>query len=202
GGNADAAEIDCLPSIALSDTFEGMTLDAQWTKDSAPGTSLDVSGGVLVLTPSSANQGRYAAARSEAFDFNNKRVAIEIAQMLNTQAAGIAELQVGLDDQNLYFLRQTGGVMQFGTTVAGTSQVRATAGFSVALHRWWQFRVLGGWIYADTSPDGQNWTELSSVELDGPVEFEVSIRAGTDRRINEPGSLHIDNVNSGSSLCQ
>ena len=86
--------------------------------------------------------------------------------------------------------------------MADTLEVRAATPYSPQSHHWWQFRESDGELVAETSPDGQSWTEIGRVTHNEIPEFRVAVAAGTEELVNEPGSLHIDNVNSGSSLCE
>lgn len=203
GGDApDAGELACLPFVELSDTFDGPDIDAQWIQAVGNGTSLELMSGAVVLTPGTVNPTRFARLRSEKLNFADRRVALEVVQMVNTATAAIGELRVAITASDYFVIRQSAGVLQFGRVELESLDVLAAVPYDAVAHRWLQFREIDGELFGDTSSDGQTWTQLGSVAHNEIPEFRVTIAAGTEERIDEPGSLHIDNVNSGSSLCE
>jgi len=202
GGETDAADIVCLPFVEFSDTFDGPDIDVQWDQTVPVGTSLELGDGELVLTPGVVNPTRFARIRSAKVNFADRRVAVEIVEMVNTATPAMAELRINITNQEYFLLRQTGGVLQFGVVEFGAFDVRAALPYDAQAQRWWQFREIDGELIADTSPDGQAWTVVGAVTHAVTPEFRVTIAAGTEERVDEPGSLHIDNLNSGSSLCE
>ena len=197
----DGGVVECLPPIELSDVFDGDLLGAQWTSTVEVGTSLSVADGVLQLVPATANLARFAQVRSEVFEFAERRVALEVPLVVNTATSAIAEVQIGGSELDYFFLREVGGVLQAGLSVAGVADVRGAQAYDEQAHRWWQFRRHAGQVFAEVASDGRTWTPLAAIDVVGGTDFAVTIRAGTEERVNEPGSLHIDNVNSGSAVC-
>ena len=62
--------------------------------------------------------------------------------------------------------------------------------------------MVAGQIVVETSSDGQGWSALATMSLETTAELIFYLSVVTEEFISEPGSLHIDNVNSGSSLCE
>jgi len=201
-GDGDAEPVACLPVITLSDDFTGDSLDPQWVENAAAGTSVDIGGGVLTLTPTTANPARFARIRSvEAFNMDGKRVFLELPSMVNTSTLAIAEFRWRLSGQDSYVMRQSMGVMQFGSKTGGNEVIVSASQYSPVAHRWWQMRMVGGRVYGDVSANGVDWTNLDSVPADVVGQLEIDIRAGTRDNVAEPGALQVDNLNVGNGLC-
>jgi hypothetical protein len=203
GPDSDASEIVCLPPIALSDEFSGDMLDAQWTNLSDSQTTAVVGGGVLTMTPrADAVPIRYAIVRSAAADMAEKRVFAELPTMVDTATAAIGYLILRFDFDDFYFLRQSQGVLNFGTNTAGAELVVNATNYDPSAHRWWQLRMTGGRIYADVSSDGSSWVNLDSVDTNViGATLSVELGAGTESAVASPGTMEVDNVNAGSGLC-
>lgn len=203
GPESDASDIACLPPIALSDEFPGDALDAQWTPTIDNGTTAEVGGGVLTMTPRLETvPTRFARVLSDAFDMDGKRVFAEIPQMVDTATAAIGHVILRADFNNFYFLRQSQGVLNFGTNTAGAELVVNATNYDPSTHRWWQMRMTGGRIHADVSSDGSSWVNLDSVDanvIGGTLSVELG--AGTESSVADPGAMQVDNVNAGSGLC-
>jgi hypothetical protein len=204
GDDADASEIVCLPPTALSDEFPGDALDAQWIDFlSDAQTTAVVGGGVLTMTPRSDSVPvRYARIRSMPADMDGKRVFVEIPQMVDTNTAALGHLHLGADINNYYFLRQSQGILNFGTVTAGAEVIVGATAYDPVAHRWWQMRLTGGRMHADLSSDGSNWMALDSVAADViGANLYVELGAGTETSVANPGAMEVDNVNAGSGLC-
>ena len=203
GPDSDAGEIVCLPPIALSDEFSGNALDAQWTDISDNQTIVVVGGGVLTMTPRADSVPfRYAKVSSAAVDMAEKRVFAEIPTMVDTATAAIGYLFLRADFNSFYFMRQSQGVLNFGTSTAGAELVVNATNYDPSTHRWWQMRMTGGRIYADVSSDGSNWVNLDSVDTNViGASLSVELGAGTESAVSTPGTMDVDNVNAGSGLC-
>ena len=203
GDDPDAGMIACLPPVGLSDEFPGDALDPQWTPVIENGTSALVANGVLTLSPRAVSVPiRFARIHSAPFAFDGKRVFAEIPGMVDTTSAAIGELVLASDAINFYFLRQSQGVVQFGTTIGGTELVTSATEYNPSDHRWWQLRVTEGRVYADFSEDGSSWVNLDSVASDVIVgDLYVEFGAGTRESVVEPGAMQVNNVNAGSGLC-
>ena len=199
---ADAAIVECIPTIALSDEFSG-ALDAQWTVLLDNGTTAEVVDGVLVLSPAVAIPPRFARVRSAAFAMDGRRVFAEFPLMVNTDTMSVGEFLLVNSAGDAFFLRQSQGILQFGTIIDGATRIVKASSFAPSSQRWWQMRMVAGQVLADYSADGEQWTNLAVVEADTIVgDLMVEFAAGTPNRINDPGQMQIDNVNSGTGLCQ
>jgi hypothetical protein len=201
--DSDATEIECLAVIALSDQFEGDILDPQWTALLENGTGATVGAGALTITPRMDSvPARFARVQSVPFAFDEKRVFAEIPMMVDASTLAVGEFQLASQPLNHYFLRQSQGVLQFGTTIGGTELIVAASAYEPTSHRWWQMRVTGGRVYADLSANGSTWVNLDSVAADVIVgDLYLELSAGTTASVAAPGLMQVDNVNSGSGLC-
>ncbi len=201
---ADAMTVVCLPPIALSDEFPGDAVDVlQWTVSDGGGATAVVGGGVLTLTPRPMfAQPKYAAIRSAAFALDGKRVFAEFPAMVDSTTIAVGELRLGTLPDTFYFIRQSQGILQFGTSVAGAELVVSVTDYEPANHRWWQMRMTGGRVHADVSSAGSTWVNLDSVAADVITgDLFVELSAGTQVSVTAPGAMQVDNVNSGSGLC-
>lgn len=199
----DAGTITCLPPIELSDEFPGAALDPQWTQTIDNGTSAVVAAGILSLSPRPGSVPvRFARVRSAPFTLEGKRVFAEIPGMVDTSSVALGEFLLASQANTFYFLRQSQGVVQFGTTIGGTELITAATAYEASDHRWWQLRVTEGRVFADLSEDGSSWVNLDSVAADVIVgDLYVEFGAGTRESVAAPGVMQVDNVNAGSGLC-
>lgn len=198
----DAQITECLPVTALSDQFPGDMLDVQWTASIATGTMATVAGGLVTFTPSTAVPPRFARIRSAPFAMDGKRVFAEVPMMVDPSTAAIGEILLGTSDTDFYFVRQSQGVLQFGTTIGGNELILTATSYEPGNHRWWQMRLSGGRLHADVSADGSDWVNLDSAAADVITgDLFVDIGAGTKGSVAAPGQMQVDNVNAGSGLC-
>jgi hypothetical protein len=122
--------------------------------------------------------------------------------MVNTASMAIGEFLLASTSTTFYFMRQSQGVLQFGTTIGGTELILTATSYQPGNHRWWQMRMTGGRVFADVSADGANWVNLDSTAADGITgDLFVDIGAGTRGSVADPGQMQVDNVNAGSGLC-
>jgi hypothetical protein len=157
---------------------------------------------VVSLVATQSVPARFARITSDPFAMDGKRVFAELPTMVDTATVAIGEFLLKLDSNNYYFMRQSQGVLQFGTRVASSDLILLATSYEAGAHRWWQMRVTGGRVFADVSADGVDWTNLESTTADMITgDLSVEFGAGTRANVAEPGQMQVDNVNAGSGLC-
>lgn len=200
----DGPTSTCLPFVAITDSFTGATLDAaKWTQTTDQRTAVEVKDGNLLLTPAATtNPPRFAAVQSVPLQWIEHRAVLEIAVMVNPASKAIAEMRVGVDAQNFYYLRQQEGSLIFGVAQNGAEVVIGSQSFSLPSHRFWQIRKQSGQVHADVSMDGRDWLVLGSAQaIDTAQSLRLEIRAGTTGNVAEPGFLAISSVNGDHLRC-
>jgi hypothetical protein len=146
----------------------------------------------LVITPGSSSENAYSGATSPVDDHRRRRVAVEIASMVDTTTEAQAFLFVSTlgGSESVSVEQHVGEIKATALLPAGERVVLASAPYDAAAHRWWQLRESGGVLHFEVSPDGVMWTELTTLPTPGffvDDNAQIQLAAGTYSFI--PGSL-------------
>lgn len=164
----------------LTDAFPGPSFTANWNTVASP----SIIAGQAHM-PTTATKSRLVNANY--YDFTDSFVLAQITQAGGPVGNGSLQnmictwdlapnnyAQFYVQEETLVYLRANAGVQTF--PYAST--------YDPVAHAWWRIRVTAGVLYAETSPDGLNWTTRDSIATwfdptQGWTEFGSQLTSGT-----------------------
>ena len=154
GPRADAAPC---PTVSLvSDDFEDSAVDPAWFPYGDPGAATEEADGVLRVEYSGVEPAWAGYATVDSFDLRGGALRAEIAQVGGDT---ILELNAGDTKVQTYGYDST----LFGVVVvAGDTTSEFETDYLPAAHRHWRMREQDGRIHWETSPDGDDWSEIDA----------------------------------------
>jgi hypothetical protein len=154
-------------------------------------------GGELVLTPPAGSTGYAAYLTDDDYDLCTYAITVEMVSPTNPVPYAECSMEVkdrSSDDVAGLGLQEGMLVLFTFLNMVGTEVASVT--FDAQTHRYWRLRSLGGYFFADTSPDGIVWTNLGSVSDPFPMDrVHLALKAGTWAVAANPGAAHFDNFN-------
>ena len=189
----------------VADEFGGATPGPVWGwVFNDQGTTLDVAGGELVLTPSQTGP-RYAGVMTERhYDLRGDAVAMDIPQVV-ADAPGTEVLlraMRGNWSDGSITMAYAEGRLRFIRVENGDDVLNMDVAYDPVAHRHWRLREDGGVVHFETSPDGQAWTSRATTAAPTWAAFAaVEISAGrwdNDTASVPVGAARIASVNGGT----
>lgn len=153
----------------LRDEFTSTVEDtSRWMFDYDSGAGYcNVSGGIMYLDAEFTNSYGDMSSR-DFFDVRNSYVAFELPSGIGSSDINAA-LVFGFWSGNLsnqtdfYFFCQAGHCYLNYMNSSGTQFTILDLIYSSTTHRWMRLREANGTMYADTSPNGLDWTNRASI---------------------------------------
>ncbi len=186
------------PASSISDDFDDGISAALWGDSFVSGSAAMLeAGGVLTLTPGTTGAGYAAYMTDDLYDLRTYSITVELVQPINNVSSTECSLEI-TDTAHSDFagFSLSGGDLTLFSFVGGTNNVVASVVFNHNFHRYWRLWALGGYIFADTSSDGLNWTTLGGAGAPFPMDaVHLALKAGTWAMVASPGEAQFDNFN-------
>jgi hypothetical protein len=190
------------PKIAtLVDDFTAPTINTTlWGTITGGTATLDtVNDQVLVAVPTSAATNTLGT--SALYDATGSSLYAQVTPAALGNGATRTIMRLQLDASNSMSMRVEGGVFRQVGFTGGVANSVALPTYDPHAHRWWRLREAGGVFFADASPDGLNWTNLSSQSYSWSatalsVRFESAATA-TEVAGNASVIAHVNTRNGG-----
>ncbi|WP_439947161.1 hypothetical protein [Streptomyces sp. BBFR109] len=155
----------------LADAFAGPTIDAaRWGTVTAGVVTLDAVNGEVALAVPTASGATNVFGTSALYDATGSAVYAQVGVAANGAGNTATIMRVRYDASNAASMRVESSVFKLTVTTAGTLTSLTLPAYDPHQHRWWRLRESGGSFYADTSPDGLNWTVQGSL----PYGFDAT----------------------------
>lgn len=128
-------------------------------------------------------------------------MSINVKQMLNSSAAGIAYFEaIGPDSQgnktNKITMLATSQNLYYSVIQDGNEIFMGNDSLDMPSMAYWQMRETQGTLYFETSPDGLSWQERDNTPAPPFLNsVTINIGAGSNNTGSNPGAAHFDNVN-------
>jgi hypothetical protein len=157
--------------------------------------------GAIQLLPISNEGINYAEVSSQTVaDFTNRRLATEVAMMVNTAKDIDVPFQIGdrrTSNNGTYLeIAQAEGMLTAKSWVNKVETLLFSRSFDSVRDRWWQFRESAGTVFMETAIDGVSWVVLASTPT--PIwwsKASFTFATGTFRQISPPlGKALFDNT--------
>lgn len=182
-GGADP-DATCAPAALLSDDFEDGVMDPAWETYSDPGAAAEEVDGVLRVVYSGAAEAWAGYRTAEVHDLRGGSLAAEVARV-----GGDTIIELNDGETKVQTYAQNGTL--YGTViVAGETLSEFETDYLPAEHAHWRMREEDGVVHWETSPGGEDWSELDArptslaadavtlllsgggIDGDQPAEFE------------------------------
>lgn len=182
------------------DIFNGTAIDLTRWALSGSSSNFAVANNVLSITSDTTAGDYYTMTSVNSFDMTGAGAYIKVVSS-NTKGANIASLERGIQlvkDSNNSVLWTIVGTnsLQAKKHVAGTYSTVASMTFDASNTPWLRIREKGGSIFWDYSPDGINWTNLTSISNPFAVTaMFASINVGIDSSETQTTTVQYSNFN-------
>ncbi|WP_037616468.1 hypothetical protein [Streptomyces aureus] len=148
----------------LTDAFTTAAINTGlWNNITAGSATLDTVNDVVALAIPTALGGINVFGTTSLYDATNSSLSAQIGVAPNGNGGTKSIMRVRLDSNNAVTMRVESGVFKQTMQIGGTLTSVTLPTYDPHQHRWWRIRESGGSFYADTSPDGLNWTNQSSM---------------------------------------
>jgi hypothetical protein len=153
------------PKIAtLADAFTAGAINtALWTNITGGAATLDTVNDQIVLAVPTASGGTNMFGTGSVFDATGSALYAMVGVAANGNGNTKTIMRVRVDANNAMTMRVESGVFKQALVTAGVTTSVTLPAYDAHAHRWWRLRESGGVFFADASPDGLNWTNLSSM---------------------------------------
>ena len=154
-----------MPKLStLVDAFTGASINtAVWSNITAGAATLDTVNDLVSLAVPTASGGVNTFGTNTLYDATGSSVYAQVGVAANGNGGTKSIMRVRLDANNAATVRVESGVFKQSVVSGGVTTSITLPTHDPHAHRWWRLREAGGSFYADTSPDGLNWTNLSSM---------------------------------------
>lgn len=189
----------------LKDDFEDNSTNLTlWPNAYTSSATYAETGGQLVITLAGSTAGSNYCGYNTApntYDLTGNYCLVQATGQPSQSTNAQMLMKVYVDANNTLYFTLQNGTLHFQKNVAGAGITDvATVSFNSTAHKWWRLRENQGTIYWDTSPDGHNWNNQTSlVNPFATTALIVEISAGTFQSETTPGSATFDNFNIAHS---
>lgn len=147
----------------LVDAFTSATINtALWNTVTGGAASLDTVNDQVVVTCPTASGAVNTFGSGTLFDARGSQVYAQIGVVPNGNGGTRTSFKLAVDANNSVAMRYESGVFKLTLQTAGATVTTTLPTYDPHLHRWWRLRESGGTFFGEASPDGLNWTVLTS----------------------------------------
>jgi hypothetical protein len=186
------------PKLAtLTDAFTASSINTGlWSAITGGAATLDAVNDLVVLASPATNGAVNTFGSNSVFDATSSQIAAQIGVVPVGNGGTRTTFKLTLDASNSVAMRVDSGVFKLTLQTAGTTVTTTLPTYDPHAHRWWRLREAGGTFFADASPDGLNWTVLTSTAYSwsatgatfafqtGALVTEVAGNSGTIQHVN------------------
>ncbi|MEW2301969.1 hypothetical protein AB0958_18680 [Streptomyces sp. NPDC006655] len=148
----------------LVDPFTDAAINtARWGSITAGTATLDTANDEVSLAVPTASGATNTFGTSTLYDATGSYVYAQVTVAANGAGNTKSIMRVRYDANNSIAIRYESGVFRLAVQNSGTTTNTTLPTYDPHMHRWWRLRESAGSFYADTSPDGLNWTTLASL---------------------------------------
>ncbi|MFE2712208.1 hypothetical protein ACFXKI_09520 [Streptomyces mirabilis] len=148
---------------ALSDAFTAAAINTGlWNSITGGAATLDTVNDVVLLASPTVSGNTNTFGTTLLYDATSSSIYAEVGVTPNGAGGTKVAFKVFLDSNNSVAIRVESGVFKFTMQIAGTTTTTTLPAYDANAHGWWRLRELSGTWFADASPDGYNWTTLTS----------------------------------------
>ncbi|HEX8363129.1 MAG TPA: vanadium-dependent haloperoxidase [Longimicrobium sp.] len=189
----------------LVDNFNDNSPDTtKWNPYGNPGGSAErirEANGRVEIRPASGTTGYSGYESAATYDLTRSYASVEVVSALSTRSTAAGTfLRAHIDANNAVELGISGGLIRPLAQVAGTYTYFDERPYDPEQHRWLRLRERDGNTYWETSPDGCDWTVLTS--RPNPISLgavKLTIASGNHQPVSAPGVAIFDHFNTGET---
>jgi len=191
-----ANSVPC-PASSISDDFEDGIMGAIWASYAEGGATAQEIGGELVLTLFPGGLSAAGYETSDVYDLLTYSVTVELVSGTNPVPSAACYLTVtNPSTYDIAGIILNEGYISMFYYLDQVSYDDESVPHDPQSHRYWRLRALGGYFFADTSPDGVVWTNLGGGGAPFPMNAVLlAIETETWAAEASPGEAHFDNFN-------
>lgn len=184
---------------SLVDAFTAGTINATlWNATTGGAATLDAVNDQVVVACPTVNGANNSFGSNLLWDARGSQIYAQIGAVPNGNGGTKTSFKLTLDASNSTSLRIESGVFKFTMQIAGVTTTTVLPTYDPHAHRWWRLRESGGTFFGETSPDGLNWTILTSAAYSwsaaaltfgfqtGALTTEVAGNSATIAHVNTP----------------
>ncbi|MFI0914234.1 hypothetical protein [Streptomyces abikoensis] len=149
--------------VTLVDAFTGPAIDTSlWSNITGGAATLDSVNDLVALAQPTTSGATNTFGSNTVFDATSSSIYAQIGAVPNGSGNTRTAFVLRVDANNSVALRVESGVFKFTLQTAGTTVTTTLPAYDGHAHRWWRLREAAGTWYADVSPDGVTWSQLTS----------------------------------------
>lgn len=154
-----------MPKLStLTDSFTAGAINtALWSTITVGAATLDTVNDQVMLAVPTTSGGISTFGTTAVYDATGSSVYAQVGVAANGNGGTKSIMRVRLDANNAMTLRVESGVFKQVQVSGGATTTVTLPAYDPHAHRWWRLREAASTWYADTSPDGLNWTNLSTM---------------------------------------
>lgn len=154
-----------MPKLStLTDDFTAGAINtALWSNITGGAASLDTVNDQVAIAMPTSSGGINTFGTISVYDATGSSVYAQIGVAPNGNGGTKSIMRVRFDANNAMTMRVESGVFKQLQVSGGVTTSITLPAYDAHAHRWWRLREDGGSFYADASPDGLNWINLSSM---------------------------------------
>lgn len=193
-----AGAMEVCPVSAIQDGFDYSMLRPLWDWAYAqPGTSYQVSGGQVTLSPASNQTGYSGLITGDTFDLRDGAIWVTVVEATADDPDADTEFGVMRNGgQDIIKITKTGTDLSFWSVVNNEPTLHGSIPYSPVGNRYWRLRHVNGDIHWETSQDMFNWIEHTQVAPPFDLgEVQIFMQAGTYNPVAAPGQAVFDSFN-------
>ncbi|MDI5965713.1 hypothetical protein [Streptantibioticus silvisoli] len=146
----------------LADDFTGAINTVLWGAITAGAATLDTVNNQVQLAIPTTSGTVNSFGTTAVYDATSSSVAARVGVAANGNGSTKTVARVRRDANNSIAMAVEAGAFHLNLMTAGSTVTTVLPAYSPDTHRWWRIREATGTFYADTSPDGLNWTQQAS----------------------------------------
>lgn len=177
-----------MPNPKISTCVDAFTASAinttLWGTITGGAATLDTVNDQVTLAVPTASGGINTFGTTTLFDATGSSLYAMVGVAANGNGGTKSILRLRLDANNAMTMRIESGVFKQVQVSGGTTTSITLPAYDPHAHRWWRLRESAAVFYADTSPDGLNWTNLSSMAYTWDAT-QVTVRFESQASVTE-----------------
>ncbi|MGW2692325.1 hypothetical protein ACWC3Y_10740 [Streptomyces sp. NPDC001296] len=146
----------------LVDAFTASSINTGLWNSITGTATLDTVNDLVVLAVPTTSGATNQLGSTQLFDATGSAIYAQITVAPNGNGGTKTAIVLTATGSNSVAIRLESGTFKFTLQTSGTTTTTTLPAYDPHAHRWWRLRETGGSWAADTSPDGLNWTTLTT----------------------------------------